>query len=126
MLSLSELKNPEHLVRIRFNKIKQKIAKEWDAKRYVNQVGYIDLENEEQIFSYYNEIKPLLFKGFYEDFPDDSLTPRNMKIWLGQNAIAFGNMKDKEIRNIWIDLRECFMLLWEYDMLDVDDEGNLV
>ena len=126
MLTMSELKKPENLVRIRFSQIKQNIAYEWEKRRQVNKVCYIDLNDEEQIFSYYNEIKPLLFDGFYEDFPDDSLTPRNMKIWLGQNAIAFGNMKDKEIRNIWIDLRECFMLLWEYDMLDVDDEGNLV
>lgn len=125
MLSVHELKQPEILVRIRFSQIKQTIAQKWDAKRCVNQVGYIDLENIDQINSFYKEMKHLLFDGFHEDFPHEPMTPRNMKIWLGQNVIAFGNMKDIPTRNIWIDLRECFMLLWERDLLEFDKNGNL-
>lgn len=125
MLSLSELKEPKHLICIRFNRTKQQIAREWERKRNVNKIGYIDLEDEKEILSHYEEVKPILFKGFIEDFPDDPMTPRNMKIWMGQNAIAFGNMGDIFNRNIWIDLKECFMLLWEENMLESDEDGVL-
>jgi hypothetical protein len=125
MLTIKELKKPENLSRIRFSRIKQEIARKWESKRRVNEVGYIDLEDEEQIYAYYTEIKPLLFDGFREDFSGEPMTPHNMKIWLGQNAIAFGNMKDKKTRNVWIDLRECFMLIWEIGYLETDENGIL-
>jgi hypothetical protein len=125
MLTIKELKQPENLVRIRFNRTKQKIAQEWDARRRVNQKGYIDLEDEEQILACYNEIKPLLYQGFLEDFPDEPMTPRNMKIYLAQNLIAFEFMKDKKTSNIWTDLWKCFMTLWEENKLEMGEDGVL-
>jgi hypothetical protein len=125
MLTIKELKQPENLVRIRFNRTKQKIAQEWDARRRVNQKEYIDLEDEEQILAFYNEIKPLLYQGFLEDFPDEPMTPRNMKIYLAQNLIAFEFMKDKKTSNIWTDLWKCFMTLWEENKLEMGEDGVL-
>jgi hypothetical protein len=125
MLTIKELKQPKNLVRIRFSQTKQKIAQEWDARRHVNQKGYIDLEDEEQILTFYNEIKPLLFQGFSEDFPDEPMTPRNMKIYLAQNLIAFEFMNDKKTSNIWTDLWKCFMTLWEENRLEMDEDGIL-
>ncbi|MBA4544305.1 hypothetical protein H1164_15745 [Thermoactinomyces daqus] len=124
MLSIKELKQPKHLSSIRFNPTKQQIARKWEEMRKVNEVGYVDLEDEEFIYTCYEKVKMLLFKGFREDF-EEPMTPREMKIWLGQNAIAFGNMRDKKIRNVWIDLRECFMLLWETGRLETDENGIL-
>jgi hypothetical protein len=34
-------------------------------------------------------------------------------------------MKDKKTRNVWIDLRECFMLIWEIGYLETDENGIL-
>lgn len=125
MLTIKELKKPEILGRIRFNGIKQEIARQWDKKRHVNEVGYIDLEDE-RIHTFFNEIKPLIFAGFREDFPGEPMTPRMMDIWFGQNVIAYGNMKDIATRNIWLDLRECFMLLWGIGLLETDQNGILI
>jgi hypothetical protein len=121
MLSMKELKKPEVIGAIRFNRTKQKVAQKWEAMRKVNQVGYIDLEDESSIFACYQDVKSLLFLGFREDFPEEKRTPREMKIWLAQNAIAYGNMGDKWTRNIWVDLYECFMLLWELNKLPVEE-----
>lgn len=117
MLTMEELKKPEIMGWIRFSRTKQKIAWKWESMRQVNQIRYIDLEDEQSIYACYQEIKPLLFVGFREDFPEEERNPREMKIWIAQNAIAYGNMRDKWTRNIWTDLYECFMLLWKLDML---------
>jgi hypothetical protein len=126
MLTIKELKNPEALAHIQFSETKQEIARKWDEKRRFNEVGNIHLEDNERIYLFFNEIKSLLFDGFREDFPEESMTPRMMKIWLGQNVIAYGNMKDIKSRNIWIDLYECFMLLRQTDRLETDENGILI
>jgi hypothetical protein len=124
--SFKKLKKPEVLSEFRFSQEKQEIIRRWDNQRRVNEVGYIDLENKEEIYNLFQQIKPLLFDEFEADFPDDPRTPHMLKIWLGQNCLAFGNMKDMPTRNIWLDLRECFLMLWEYGSLDLDEKGIVI
>lgn len=123
--SVKELKSPEILSAFRFDLIKQEVAKQWEERRRVNELGYIDLADKERILHHYQAVKPLLFEGYAQDFPDDPMTPRMMNTWIRQSAIAFGNMKDMPTRNIWLDLRECFLLLWQHDLLEVDEHGVL-
>jgi hypothetical protein len=124
--SFKELKKPEVLSEFRFSQEKQEIIRRWDDKRRVNEVGYIDLENKEEIYILFQQIKPLLFDEFEADFPDDPRTPHMLKIWMGQNCLAFGNMKDFYTRNIWLDLRECFLMLWKHGCLDLDEKGIVI
>jgi hypothetical protein len=125
LLSVKEFKNPNVQIQFRFSITKQEVAKRWDEKRRVNEVGFIDLEDVDHIQNCYEEIKPLLFKGYAEDFTDP-MTPEMMNAWIRQNAIAFGQMKDKPVRNIWLDLKGCFVLLWEKELLDIDENGILI
>jgi hypothetical protein len=125
ILSIKELKDPNVQMQFRFSQTKQEVAKRWNEKRRVNEVGFIDLDNVDNIRQCYEEIKPLLFKGYTEDF-SDPMTPDMMDTWIRQITIAFGMMGDKSMRNIWLDLKECFSLLWENHLLDLDENGILI
>lgn len=122
--SVQELRKPSVLIQFRFCRMKQEISKEWDKRRRVNEIGYIDLKNIDRIYQCYQEIKQLLIQGYEMDFPDDPLTPDMMNMWIRQNAIAFGFMNDKRTRNIWLDLRECFLLLRENGYLEEKDPAD--
>ncbi|MGA8943039.1 MAG: hypothetical protein WB502_10035 [Thermoactinomyces sp.] len=124
--SVKELKSPHVLSKFRFHPFKQLIAAEWESRRKTRERGYIELENVEQILVCYEEIKALLFIGFAQDFPNDERSPSMMNTYIRQCCIAFGFMKDIPTRNIWLDLIECFQLLWELDLLKVDENGDLI
>ncbi|MBA4603540.1 hypothetical protein [Thermoactinomyces mirandus] len=124
--SVKELKSPHVLSQFRFHPLKQLIAAEWESRRKTRERGYIELKNIEQILACYEEIKALLFIGFALDFPDDKRCPEMMETYIRQCCIAYGFMKDIPTRNIWLDLIECFLLLWEEDLLKMDEDGNLI
>mgnify|MGYP007126158340 CR=1 FL=1 len=110
------------MAEIRFNPKIQTIMRYWNVQRNVEHATEIDLSDETHILTIFKRIKPILLETFYKEFENEPKTAYMFKLWLGQKAIAFGNMNDIVSRNIWIDLRECFILLWENNLIDIDDK----
>ncbi len=111
---MEELRNPNVISKFRFDPIKQEIATQWNKLRKVDQAKWIVLDDPDSILQSFNEMKPLLLKGFHTDYPNEDLTPQELRNWIGDVALAFGNTSDKLSRNIWLDLKECLLLLFDH------------
>jgi hypothetical protein len=74
MLTIKDLKKPETLGRIRFSVWKKEIAIKCDEKRQVKEVGYFDLEYEDQIHVFLKRLNHFFYR-FHENFPEEPLNP---------------------------------------------------
>jgi hypothetical protein len=111
--TLHDLKKPSLISQFRFDPVKQAIAKQWNQLRQVDKAKYIVLDDPNSILHMFNEMKPLLLEGFQTDHPNEELTPQALRNWIGDVALAFGNTSDKLNRNIWLDLKECLLFLFD-------------
>jgi hypothetical protein len=105
MYSINELKKASTISRFRFDPTKQEISRRWNELRKIDQATYIDLSNPLDILNKYKQVESLIIKAFQQD------QSSSIKYWLNDMAIAFGSTQDKLSRNIWLDLKECYILL---------------
>lgn len=113
----AQLKDPKVIARFRFDPLKQEIAKRWNQMRNVENSTEIELCDIDHIDELFDEIKSLLIDCFQQDLPKEKRTPQKFNSWLGQPALAIGFTKDILTRNIWLDLLECYKLLWKEERL---------
>jgi hypothetical protein len=112
MYSISELKKASTISRFRFDPMKQEIAQKWNELRRIDKAVNIDLSNPTDILHKYRQVEKLLNESFHKDCSTTSL-----KYWLNDLAIVFGNTNDKLTRNIWLDLKVCYLLLIEKGLI---------
>jgi hypothetical protein len=110
--TLSDLKKSSAVARFRFDPKKQEIAKQWNELRRVDQASCIDLSDPADILEKFKQVENLIVAAFLED-----RSTKSIKYWLNDICIAFGSTSDTLSRNIWLDLKVCYLLLRKEDLI---------
>lgn len=74
----------------------------------------------------YEELKPVLFQSFLEEFSDVPRTDAMMWTWLRGAVEACEVMRRYEEKQAWEELRDLFLTLACHERLPVDENGYLV